>query len=238
MTHEPVIVSESEVTPVIENEVEQKLENRPKKRKFYVVPFHAAIHLYSPVKVLSDEQAEVIWNGQAMVFPIAESQREKIKITPPEEGKIYFVQLWFRTAEGVATELMLGSVLPAKEEKVQALTEQKFLDFQIGGRIEAVDREEGKVTLKIEPNKKGHLTEAFSVEVWMALVLMESLWRVGRTMQFQGEYRPGSGRLVVTKVLPQLIGERPKRKPWKKKPKKSKTEPEPTQNADQQAPTE
>lgn len=242
MTNEPMIVSENEVTPVIENEAEQKLENKPKKRKFYVVPFHAAIHLYSPVKVLNDEQAEVIWNGQAMVFPIAESQREKIKTIPPEEGKIYFVQLWFRTAEGVATDLMLGSVLPAKEEKVQALTEQKFLDFQIGGRIEAVDREEGKVTLKIEPNRKGHLTEAFSVEVWMALDLMDKLQRVGRTMQFQGEYRPGSGRLVVKKVLPQLIGERPERprgKPWKKKQKKVPAEAETEQNPDASAqPTE
>lgn len=238
MTDEPMIVFESELAPVIESEVEKKIESKPKKRKFYVVPFHAAIHLYSPVKVLNDEQAEVIWNGQAMVFPIAESQREKIKNNLPEEGKIYFVQLWFRTVDGVATDLVLGGFLPAKEEKLQALAEQRFLDFQIGGRIEAVDREEGKVTLKIEPNRKGHLTEAFSVEVWMALDLMESLWRVGRTMQFQGEYRPGSGRLVVTKVLPQLIGERPKRKLWKKKPKKAKAEAEPTQKTDQQTPAE
>lgn len=234
MTDESMSSSEHEIALTDESKPENNLETKLKKRKF-VIPFHAAIHLYSSIKFLDNEQAEVIWNGQPMVFPIAESQREKMKNNPPEEGKTYFIQLWFRTTEGVVNDLHLGSYSPAKEEKLKGLTEQKVLDFQIGGRIEAVDKEEGKVTLNIEPNRKGNLTEAFSVEVWMALDLMEGLQRVGRTMQFQGEYRPGSGRLVVKKVLPQMIGERPqqpKGKPWKKKSKKVKTEPETEQNHD------
>ena len=192
----------------------------------YVVPFHAYIKLFSPVKLLEDGQAEILLGGHPVTLPVAASQRERLQGQLPVAGQIYFVRLWFRTVEGAVTDVELGGfVLPREGETVSEADQQK-LEFQIGGRIAAVNKEEGSVTLKIEPHSEGALQEPFSIEVWASLDLMKQLQGIGRTMIFTGEYRPGSGRLVVKAIKPQLVGKVPKKKAKKYEQAQSKVQAE------------
>lgn len=179
-----------------------------KARKPYFVPFFAVIKVFSTVKLLDDDRAEIMLGGQQLTLPIAVSQREQVRATPLQAGEIKFVRLWFRTIEGSVTDLELAGFSPLKEGEGDL---DKKPQFEIAGRIEAVNKEEGTVMLKIEPNSVTALGQAFTVEVWSSLELLEKVKRPGRTMIFGGEYRPGSGRLVVTSVKPKLVGQTQKK---------------------------
>ncbi|AXH00517.1 hypothetical protein DVJ83_15155 (plasmid) [Deinococcus wulumuqiensis] len=182
-----------------------------KKRKPYIVPFHAVIKLFSTVKLLEGEQAEIVLGGEKVTLPIAASQLERVRGNSPQPDQTHSIRLWFRTAEGTVTELQFAGLALLDEKQAKGAADRKP-EFQIAGRIEAVNKDEGTVTLKIEPNSITDLQEAFFVEVWASLELLEKLQRPGRTMLFDGEYRPGSGRLVVTRVTPKLVGKLPEKK--------------------------
>ncbi len=143
-------------------------------RKPYVVPFHAVIKLFSPVKLLDEARAEIVLNGEKVVLPIASSQREQIKNQLLEPEQIYLARLWFRTTEGIVTNVELAGFNLPREGQAKDTMNDKPL-FQIAGRIEVINKEEGSITLKIEPNPTGDLQEAFSAEAWAALELLENL---------------------------------------------------------------
>ena len=202
-------------------------ESQPSKtnpRAPYVVPFHAFIKLFSTVKLLDDGQAEILLGGHPLTLPVAASQRERLQSQSPLPEQIYLVRLWFRTVEGVVTDVELGGFVLPREGTVPSEADQQKLEFQIGGRIAAVNKEEGSLTLKIEPHSQGALQEPFTVEVWASLDLMAQLQGVGRTMLLTGEYRPGSGRLVVKTDKAQLVGKVPKKKAKKYEQAQSKAQ--------------
>lgn len=207
------------VSPVPESQ-----PSKPHPRPPHVVPFHAYIKLFTPVTLLDDGQAEILLGGHPLTLPVAASQLERLRSNPPVAGQIHLVRLWFRTLEGAVTDVELGGFVVPREGETVSEADQQKLEFQIGGRIVAVNKEEGSLTLKIEPHSQGALQEPFSIEVWASLDLMKQLQGIGRTMIFTGEYRPGSGRLVVKTVKAQLVGKVPKKKAKKFEQAQSKAQ--------------
>lgn len=190
----------------------------PQKRKArnpYIVPFHAVIKMFSTVKLLDEDQAEIVLNGHRLTLPIAASQLERVRKNPQEPGQTYYVWLWFRTAEGLVVDVELGGFSPPREDQLKEISDTKKIGFQVAGRVEAVNKDEGFLTMEIKPNSVGNLQEPFFVEIWAALELLEKVQRVGRTMIISGEYRPGSGRLVAQDMKPKSVGKSPEKKKGK-----------------------
>ncbi|MBB5236298.1 hypothetical protein [Deinococcus budaensis] len=181
-----------------------------RKKKPFMVPFHALLKLRSPLRVVASG-VEVLVGTTPTVVRVTDQVRERLQAQSPEPEQMYALQFWFRTPEGYVEDLQLAHFHPPKEAKAKPGQVLKPL-FEIGARLKEVNREEGFVVVEVEPNDTGLLRESFDVQVWAALELLEKLPRPGRTLLVYGEYRPQSGRLVATRFTPLHVG-KPKAKP-------------------------
>ncbi|MEW6422591.1 MAG: hypothetical protein AB1511_12830 [Deinococcota bacterium] len=176
------------------------LPKQQKKRRKYPIHFHASLRWDSPIRVVPSG-VELHLGGTSITVGVTEQVRRTLQEQPPELGRPSTVLLWFRTPEGYVQELELAKVMTATGPEAASKPQ-----FSVGGRLKAVNREEGFLIVEVEPNKQGVLAEAFPVHIWAALDLLEKLPKVGRTLVVTGEYRPQSGRLVATRCTPVHIG--------------------------------
>lgn len=182
-----------------------------RKKKPFMVPFHALLKLRSPLRVVASG-VEVLVGTTPTVVKVTDQVRERLQEQPPEPEQTYALQFWFRTPEGYVEDLQLAHFHPAKEPGKDKPDKVIKPLFEIGARLKEVNREEGFVVVEVEPNDTGLLRESFDVQVWAALELLEKTPRPGRTLLVYGEYRPQSGRLVATRFTPLHVG-KPKAKP-------------------------
>lgn len=187
----------------------KKSAGKAKSKASRPVHFHAGIWAYSKVQLLADHKVQVELDGQNQILPIVPAQVEKVLQQPLKPDQVYGVALWFRTVDEQVTNLQLAGLFAVKPKKDGNSTRPTF---DIAGRLEAVDKEEGLIKLKIETNPNGKLQETFVVDIWVPLELMEKLPKVGKTVVALGEYRVGSGRLVAKTVFPKKFGEKSKTK--------------------------
>lgn len=115
-------------------------------------------------------------------------------------GRIVLVHLAPRTdAQG------LWSPRESQALKLVRTDEVKPPRFQARGRLVGVDRQEGRLLVEIRPNPEGLLKEPFRLTLHAALSLLEELPPVGSGVYLEGELRPKTRRLVVTRAEPEPL---------------------------------
>lgn len=152
---------------------------------------HAILHVRAALDVTPAGVVAVV-DDVRVPLALAERVVGQLAETPPVPGQVYQLSLWPRTTQdGVLEERpVLFQVMPAK-----AADAKHRLD--VAGTVGAVLKEEGLLVVRIDPNTRTNLTQPFALHLWTPLEGLERQY-VGRTVQVYGEWRPRSGRLVVT----------------------------------------
>lgn len=209
--HTDAMSSADELTPAtVEGQdpsQHEKRQKRSRKKTNRFIPFHAVISVNSPVRLLSDpvEHAEIQIAGETLTVPLKRTIHAPLPEVVPDQA--YHLRLWFRTPEGFVDQLHLSTLGTLREGKDPSQPPT----FQVAGRVQEINRDEGYLVIGIEPNAKGILEEPFSVQIWAALEQLERRdLKPGRTLMVDGTYRPGSGRLIARRITAVRVGERPK----------------------------
>ncbi|MBB5235994.1 hypothetical protein [Deinococcus budaensis] len=152
---------------------------------------HAILHVRATLEV-TPEGVEAVVSGVRLPLALADRAARQLAEAPPVPGQMQQLSLWPRTTEdGVLEERpVLFQIMPAKAADAKP-------QLDVAGVVEAVLKDEGLLRVRIDPNARTNLTQPFSLHLWTPLEGLERQY-VGRTVQVFGEWRSGSGRLVVS----------------------------------------
>lgn len=175
----------------------------PDVKPQHIIPFDTHITFATPLRVVPGGM-ELQIDGHPVIVELHPSIVLKVQETPPEQGRIYTVVLWFEMHDTEVQTLILARFHPAKGLKA----EKTKPVFRIAARLMDASSKDHLMLLQVEPNAKGGLSEAFLVHVWARTPLLRSLPERHRTVVASGRYEHANRRLVATGFNSFLVGPR------------------------------
>ena len=166
--------------------------------------YHATLALRAPLLLEEDGESKrlriSIGVGKERLNLLAHQGRVAQLREAPPQGEPTLV-LWPRTdQEGVlcgGTQLATW-LNPGEEAHEEA--------FHALGELVRIDTENAMLMLKLHPNPKGQLKRSFNLPLVTSVAFLEELEKVKvklRTgLEVWGEFKPRTGRIVVTKARP------------------------------------
>lgn len=183
---------------------EEASPDRPQEKKPYVIPFHADIHVASPMWVV-DSGVELLIQGQRVVVAVTEEQRLKLQGHPPEPDRLYRVLLWFRTVQGCVQDLECFGFFPLRGERAKSVGPGQP-QCSVGAVLREVNRDEGFVIVEVSSNPTGAVLEPFNVQFWADPNFLNRHFKMDQTYLIHGQYDFTSGHLIATNFRSVNIG--------------------------------